>query len=286
VVAVSLKKKATLGLMAGGSSAVDTMCDDFGARKDTVGFMQYTRVLLVSLTAPFVVIGVADTAEVEAVEHALWIVGRGDQVAGLSTAIVLAVVGMWLGKRFGIPGGGLIGPMLVAAVIGGTALSRGFAPQGPFKELLMVVVGLEVGLMFDARVIRALARSVPLIVGAIGAMCGVVAALAFGVGALTGVPFADAYLATTPGGINAVVASASSSAESNMALIATTQSLRLIVVVLALPLVVAVVSRSGVSGPVLTKTREALRARRDALRRRRGTTPPSSTRRRPVRRPG
>ncbi|GEE00806.1 AbrB family transcriptional regulator [Gordonia spumicola] len=263
------RRTATLGLMAGGSSAVVTMCDDFGARKDIVGFMQYSRVLLVSLTAPFVMIGVAGSAETPAVEHALWIVGRGDQVAGLSTAIVLAFVGMWLGRRLRLPGGGLIGPMVVAAVIGGTALSRGFAPQGPFKELLMVVVGLEVGLMFDRKVIRALVRAVPMIVGAIGVMCGVVAGLAFGIGELTGVPFADAYLATTPGGINAVVASASSSADSNMALIATTQSLRLIVVVLALPLVVSLITRTG-----RPRSRQAPFA---AHRRRRGTAPLSGT---------
>ena len=63
------------------------------------------------------------------------------------------------------------------------------------------------------------------------------------IGKWTGVPLSDAYLATTPGGINAVVASAAGSAEADMALIATVQSLRLIIVVLALPLVVAAMNR-------------------------------------------
>ena len=244
------RRTATLGLMAGGSSAVVTVCDDFGARKDVVGLMQYSRVLIVSLTAPFVVAGAAGGfASAPEVEKPLWIVGRGDQVAGLSTAIVLAFAGMWLGKRLRLPGGGLIGPMVVAAVIGGTALSRGFAPQGPFKELLLVVVGLEVGLMFDRAVIAKLVHAVPMILLSIVGMCGAVAGLAFGVGKLTGVEFTDAYLATTPGGINAVVASASSAVEADMALIATTQSLRLIIVVLALPLVISLINRLGASPP-------------------------------------
>lgn len=245
------QRTATLGLMAGGSSAVVTLCDELGARKDVVGVMQYSRVLLVSLTAPFVMVGLAGgtTASAQSWSFDLQIVGRGDQVAGLSTAIVFALAGMWLGRKLHLPGGGLIGPMLVAAVIGGAELTRGFAPQGAFKELLLIVVGLEVGLMFDRRLLRRLAHLLPAIAGGIVVLCGVVALLAGVAARLTGVSMADAYLATTPGGINAVVASAAGSAEADMALIATVQSLRLIIVVLALPLVVAAMNRwAGLRG--------------------------------------
>ncbi|TWS21606.1 AbrB family transcriptional regulator [Tsukamurella asaccharolytica] len=239
------QRTATLGLMAGGSSAVVTLCDELGARKDVVGVMQYSRVLLVSLTAPFVMVGLAGgaTASSQSWLLDLQFVGRGDQVAGLSTAFVFALAGMWLGRKLRLPGGGLIGPMLLAAVIGGSELTRGFAPQGAFKELLLIVVGLEVGLMFDRRLLRRLANLLPAIAGAIVVLCGLVAALAGVAAWMTGVPMADAYLATTPGGINAVVASATGSPDADMALIATVQSLRLVFVVLALPLVVAVLNR-------------------------------------------
>lgn len=239
------QRTATLGLMAGGSSAVVTLCDELGARKDVVGVMQYSRVLLVSLTAPFVMVGLAGgaTASSQSWLLDLQIVGRGDQVAGLSTAFVFAMAGMWLGRRLHLPGGGLIGPMLLAAVIGCAELTRGFAPQGAFKELLLIVVGLEVGLMFDRRLLRRLAHLLPAIAAGIVVLCGLVALLAAAAAYLTGVPLSDAYLATTPGGINAVVASAAGSAEADMALIATVQSLRLIIVVLALPLVVAAMNR-------------------------------------------
>ncbi|GAB3130037.1 AbrB family transcriptional regulator [Tsukamurella serpentis] len=239
------QRTAILGLMAGGSSAVVTLSDELGARKDVVGVMQYSRVLLVSLTAPFVMVGLAagSTASAGPWSLDLQIVGRGDQVAGVSTAIVFAMAGMWLGRRLNLPGGGLIGPMLVAAAFGAAELTRGFAPQGAFKELLLIVVGLEVGLMFDRRVLRRLAHLLPAIAGGILVLCALVALLAAAAARITGVPLADAYLATTPGGINAVVASASGSAEADMALIATVQSLRLIVVVLALPLVVTAINR-------------------------------------------
>ncbi|GAA1083119.1 AbrB family transcriptional regulator [Tsukamurella strandjordii] len=239
------QRTATLGLMVGGSSAVVTLCDELGARKDVVGVMQYSRVLLVSLTAPFVMTALAGTAATTTGRRVtdLQIVGRGDQIAGLSIAIVFAMAGMWLGRKLKLPGGGLIGPMLVAAVIGGAQLTRGFAPQGAFKELLLIVVGLEVGLMFDRRMLRRLAHLLPAIGVGIVFLCGVVALLAAAAARITGVPLADAYLATTPGGINAVVASAAGSGDANMALIATVQSLRLIIVVLALPLIVVAMNR-------------------------------------------
>lgn len=97
--------------------------------------------------------------------------------------------------------------------------------------------------MFNRQIWRRLARALPAITASIVGMCVAVAGLALGVAHLTDVGLADAYLATTPGGINAVVASASSSADSDMALIATVQSLRLIIMVLALPLVVAAIER-------------------------------------------
>ncbi|WP_019202048.1 AbrB family transcriptional regulator [Tsukamurella sp. 1534] len=239
------QRTATLGLMAGGSSAVVTMCDELHARKDVVGVMQYSRVLLVSLSAPFVMTalaGPAGTADRPRLTD-FQIVGRGDQVAGLSTAIVFAIAGMWLGRRLRIPGGGLIGPMLVAAVVGGAGLTRGFAPQGAFKEMLLIVVGLEVGLMVDRKVMGRLANLLPAITGGIVVLCGAVALLAVAAARLTGVSLADAYLATTPGGINAVVASAAGSGDADMALIASVQSLRLIIVVLALPLIVTAMNR-------------------------------------------
>lgn len=253
------QRTATLGLMAGGSSAVVTMCDELGARKDVVGVMQYSRVLLVSLTAPFVMtalVGGGGGGSRQRVTD-LQLVGRGDQIAGLSIAIVFAMAGMWLGARLRLPGGGLIGPMLVAALIGGAQLTRGFAPQGAFKELLLIVVGLEVGLMFDRRVMRRLAHLLPAIAGGIVVLCGAVALLAAVAARLTGVPLADAYLATTPGGINAVVASAAGSEGADMALIATVQSLRLVIVVLALPLIVVAMNRLA----ALRRPRAAARTR-------------------------
>jgi uncharacterized membrane protein AbrB (regulator of aidB expression) len=58
-----------------------------------------------------------------------------------------------------------------------------------------------------------------------------------------GIPFTEAYLATTPGGINAVLATAESTG-TNVPLVSTVQSLRLFVVVLAVPLVVRALEAS------------------------------------------
>ncbi|MFB6718001.1 AbrB family transcriptional regulator [Streptomyces sp. NPDC056237] len=62
--------------------------------------------------------------------------------------------------------------------------------------------------------------------------------------AAVGISFNDAYLATTPGGINAVLATAAS-LHSNAALISTSQSLRLLPVVMLTPLLIRWVTSYG-----------------------------------------
>jgi uncharacterized protein len=67
-------------------------------------------------------------------------------------------------------------------------------------------------------------------VGMIGLSAGLAAVLV----ALAGVPFADAYLATTPGGIYAVLATAVGSG-ADTTFVTAVQALRMLIMVLAAP---------------------------------------------------
>src|SRR3954471_13796442 len=46
---------ASLGMVAGGASGIVAMADDLGADEQLVGFMQYLRVLLITLITPLLV---------------------------------------------------------------------------------------------------------------------------------------------------------------------------------------------------------------------------------------
>ena len=67
------------------------------------------------------------------------------------------------------------------------------------------MIGLAVGLGFNPTVLRQVARAAPAAVAAILGVIVACGALAAILAATTRVSLLDAYLATTPGGINAVL---------------------------------------------------------------------------------
>ncbi|CAM5457983.1 hypothetical protein SANTM175S_05985 [Streptomyces antimycoticus] len=129
----------------------------------------------------------------------------------------------------------LIGPMLVALVATLSGAVPGFAPVGLLQNVIFVMVGLDVGVRFTRRTLVSVRRLLPPILVCMAVVCLGCAGLGWIFAGATNTPFTDAYLATTPGGINAVLATAVSS-HANVALVSTVQSLRLLAVVLVTPL--------------------------------------------------
>ncbi|GAA5088889.1 AbrB family transcriptional regulator [Nocardia iowensis] len=239
---------ATLGLLAGGSAAVVACADDMDADPRQVAFMQYLRVALVAVSAPALGALLNNSSGSLTTEHVTlggavtnpdlpyWmIVGRGDQVAGLSIAVMLCVLGTKLGRRLSLPSPALIGPMLMTALLTALGISHGYAPTNLFKDLLFVLIGFEVGTRFTKTVVTEMARMIPGMTVTIVALSAIVAGLAFAVATFVDLELSDIYLATTPGGINAVLATAESM-DANLPLITCVQSMRLLLMVLMLPL--------------------------------------------------
>ncbi|MFI5778042.1 AbrB family transcriptional regulator [Nocardia sp. NPDC051570] len=261
---------ATLGMMAGGSAAVVACADELGADPRRVAFMQYLRVAFVALSAPVIAaaLGEGDGSGAGMVGRVTnpdlpgWmIVGRGDQVAGLSIAIMLCVIGIRVGRRLRLPNAALLGPMLLAMALAASGVSHGYAPTHLFKHLLFVFIGFEVGTRFTRAVVVEMARLLPAMFVAVVALSGLVAAVALSLALFLDLRPTDLYLATTPGGINAVLATAETM-NVNTPLITCVQSIRLLVMVLVLPLVMRVL-RNRVS-PVVDEAVDVLEADRRA----------------------
>ena len=97
-----------------------------------------------------------------------------------------------------------------------------------------IAIGLQVGLRFTMATVRQVGR---LIVPVLAALVGLLVAcfgLAVVLAATTSVSLLDAYLATTPGGLYAVLAVAVG-ADANTTFIVAVQGLRLLVMVLLAP---------------------------------------------------
>jgi membrane AbrB-like protein len=208
------------------------MARDLGADQRMVAVLQYLRVLLIVVLMPVAATTVygATSGPGTVATHAVpgW-------PAGLLFTITCATAGAWLGLLSRIPVGALLGPMLVAAVVDLTGLSHGAAVPGGLENAAFLVIGLQVGLSFTRESLRTVGRALPL---ALAIIAGLILGCA-GLGALlapaAGVGQLDAYLATTPGGLYAVLATATDSG-ADATFVLAVQVLRLFVMLLSAPL--------------------------------------------------
>lgn len=122
--------------------------------------------------------------------------------------------------------------MLLAAIV--TIAGIGVDPPEVAREIAFNIIGLEVGLRLTPAALRAMGRMLPKVLLFVLLITGSCAALAYVVTLSTNISPANAYLATTPGGINAVLALASS-VDANVTLVFAVQTLRLFAMVLLVP---------------------------------------------------
>ncbi|MFC9226999.1 AbrB family transcriptional regulator [Streptomyces hygroscopicus] len=241
------RSSAVLGMVPGGSAAIVTCADELNADVRLVAFTQYLRVGLVATAAPLAAHWMTSASPAAGGHPAaggggagsglLHLVAGSDQLTGLATLAAITLAGSWAGRRLRVPTPLLMGPMLVALAATLSGVVPGFAPVGVLRNIVFVLVGLDVGVRFTRRTLLRMRRLLPPILICMAAVCLGCAGLAWVFAGVTGTPFNDAYLATTPGGINAVLATAVSS-HADVALVSTVQSLRLLVVLLATPLIV------------------------------------------------
>lgn len=224
---------AQLGSVAGGASGIVAMADDLGADARLVAFMQYLRVLVVVLITPLF-LAVAFPGH-----HA-------GQVVGTSTlgeprdwllAFGVAAAGVAIAELAHMTAGTLLAPMVLAAAVALAIPGAEFAVPQLVAQTAFALIGLQVGLRFTMETVRLLGR---LLAPVLFSILGLLVAC-FGLAVLleltTSVSLLDAYLATTPGGLFAVLAVAFG-AGANTTFILAVQGLRLLVMVLLAPLVV------------------------------------------------
>jgi membrane AbrB-like protein len=227
-------------MIAGGATGITVMARELGADEQMVAVLQYLRVVLIVLTMPVV---------------ALLLFGAepgsgGGTVAGggpgwwaeLGFTVGCGLVGTLLAGLLRVPVASLLGPMLVAAALDLGGLSAGAGVPVPLEDLAFLLVGLQVGVNFTRSSLRLVGRALPLallvIVGLVCACAGLGTLLA----ATTGVSPLDGYLATTPGGMNAVLLMATDSG-ADATFVLAVQVLRLFAMLLSAPLVARLLRR-------------------------------------------
>jgi membrane AbrB-like protein len=228
---------AALGMVAGGASGIVTMARELGGDDRLVAFMQYVRVLIVVLLTPLLVAvafpgagGGGGTSAVTGVP----VIG---DARDWGMTVALAIAGSLFGRVIRLPAGALLGPMILAGAVTLSAPDGWFAVPGAAQDAAFAVIGLQVGLRFTVQTVRQTGRLlVPVLVSMVVLLLACFG-LAVILDAMTSVSLLDAYLATTPGGLYAVVAAAVG-AGANTTFIVAVQGLRVVVMVLLAPVAV------------------------------------------------
>ncbi len=221
---------AAFGTIAGGATGIIVMARDLGADERLVAVLQYLRVVVVVLLTPVVAAvafgGTSGTTGATA----------DGGLPGLAFTVVCVVAGLALVPRLRrVPAPTLLLPLGVAAALT-VAGAPGVAPVPELlQQLAFGAIGLEVGLRFTPESLRQAGRILLPALVLIGALLVASFGLALALAPLAGVSTLTAYLATTPGGLYAVLAIAVGS-DADATFVLAVQVLRLLVMLIAAPL--------------------------------------------------
>jgi hypothetical protein len=224
----------SLALVAGGASGLVAIARELGGDDRVVSVVQYLRVALVTASMPVVVTLVyhADkshrVAAVTENASAPWYLS-----VGMLIAVVL--VGTTVGRLVRLPGAGLLGPTTLTIVLELTGLSFGLAVPMVLVQAGYMLIGWQAGLAFTRESLRAIGRMLPAAVGLIVALSVATAGLGAVLAYFTGLTPLEGYLATSPGGVYAVLATAVETG-SNVTFIIAAQVMRILLMLFAAPL--------------------------------------------------
>lgn len=225
---------AALGLVAGGASGIVAMADELGADDRLVAFMQYLRVLVVVLLTPVI-------AALAFPGHPTGSAPGGGPLLGhpgwWAITLAAAVAGGVTAKGLRVPAASLLGPLVVSGAVTLLAPAGTFSVPSIVRELAFGLIGAQVGLRFTPDAVRAAGRLLVPTLAAVLALMASCFVLALGLAATTPAGLLDSYLATTPGGLYAVLAVAFG-AGADTTFIVAVQGLRLLVMVLLAPIAV------------------------------------------------
>ncbi len=198
---------AVWGSSAGAATAMVLMSDAFGGDMRLVAVMQYLRVACVGLVASLVARAWAPPGAATAASI-IWFppVAPGPFFATL----LLGVGGAIAGVKSKIPAGALLAPMFIGASLSATHLITITLPPW-LLAICYALVGWSIGLRFTREAVLYASKQLPIILASIFALIAMCGGLAFALHEAAGTDALTAYLATSPGGADAVAIIAASS---------------------------------------------------------------------------
>lgn len=227
------------GSAPGAATAMVLMAGAFGADQRLVAFMQYLRVIMVSVGAAFVARLWADTSGVELPAPA-WFPPL--DLPAFAITLLVAAGGAGIGRLVRLPSP----PFLGAFILGSIAhLAFGVEFEIPhwLTMLSFALIGWTIGLQFRGETLRHAARALPQVVLSIVALMAFCGGIAFVLANEMGIDPLTAYLATSPGGMDTVAIIAAATDGVDVSFVMTMQALRFLFVLVMGPPIARTIAR-------------------------------------------
>jgi membrane AbrB-like protein len=217
---------AIWGLLPGGAGAVVLMAGEYGADARIVAFMQYLRVLVVTVLASLIA-GWSGSAAPTPVMDSDWFPSLA--TPGFAQTLALIVAAIVVGRIARIANGTMLVAMVAGAVLHDTGLMQIALPPW-LLAASFTALGWSIGLRFTREVLHSARRVLPATVLCIGVLIAACGLLGWLMAHLLGADPLTAYLATSPGGADSVAVIAASSPV-NAPLVMAFQTARLFAVI-------------------------------------------------------
>ncbi len=222
---------AIWGALPGAATAMVIMAEAYGADMRLVAFMQYLRILLVALVASLIARFLTPGAGAGAGALA----GFFAPVSWPAFAATLAALlgAAFLAHRLRLPAGPLLAPLFLGALLQDSGILTLELPRA-FLVLNYAILGWSVGQRFSRALLLHAFKTLPATLASVAGLIALCAGLSAILATLAHIDPMTAYLAMSPGGIDAVAIIAVS-AKLDLPFVMALQTARVLMVILIGP---------------------------------------------------
>jgi len=230
---------AAWGFSPGGATVMTALAEAYGADIRMVAFMQYLRLFVVVVTAS----GVSHLllGQEGATGPGGWNLGFEAPLLPVAETVLLVAVGSAIAPLLRFPSAAVLVPMALGMLCSATGLIQLTLP-GWLITAVYFFLGWYIGLRFTGPMVRYALRAVPQILAGVVGLILLCCAAAWMLTAFAGTDRLTAYLATSPGGLDTIIAIALSS-RCDVSFVLCMQTVRLFTVILVGPLMARFISR-------------------------------------------
>ncbi|MFJ4345506.1 AbrB family transcriptional regulator [Pseudomonas sp. NPDC089401] len=218
---------AAWGTAPGAASAMVSMAEENGADARVVATMQYVRVVCVVMIGSLVshLLGATPGSGAAASAPA---VSQAPHLLNVLLSLAVVLVGIVVGNR--LPAGALLTPLMLGGALQLAGLLTITLPE-PLLACAYGAIGCYIGLRFDRQTVCYVWKRLPTMIAGAVALIALCAACAYGLARAMGSDFLSMYLATSPGGLDAMAIIAVET-HADVGLVLAMQTLRLFGVIL------------------------------------------------------